>query len=62
MEPPYAAYHKWHHVGSIAPEGDALRAHLSEAAVNRLAAAGGVPAGAEGLAISRVPCNRGLRE
>jgi len=41
-------------VGSISPEGDALRAHLSAAAVNRLAAAGGAPAGAVGLAISRV--------
>ena len=54
MEPPYAAYHKWYRVGSIAPEGDALRAHLSAAAVNHLAAAGGAPAGAVGLAISRV--------
>jgi len=54
VEPPYAAYHKWYRVGSIAPEGDALRAHLSAAAVNRLAAAGGAPAGAVGLAISRV--------
>jgi len=41
-------------VGSITPEGDALGAHLSAAAVNRLAAAGGAPAGAVGLAISRV--------
>jgi len=41
-------------VGSIAPEGDALRAHLSLAAVNRLAAAGGAPASAVGLSISRV--------
>jgi len=54
VDPPYAAYHKWYRVGSIAPEGDALRAHLSAAAVNRLAAAGGAPAGAAGLAISRV--------
>jgi len=52
--PPYAAYHKWYRVGSIAPEGAALRAHLSAAAVNLLAAAGGAPAGAVGLAISRV--------
>jgi len=41
-------------VGSIAPEDDALQAHLSAAAVNRLAAAGGAPAGAVRLAISRV--------
>jgi len=41
-------------VGSIASEGDALRAHLSAAVVNRLAATGGAPAGAVGLAISRV--------
>jgi len=54
VEPPYAAYHKWYRVGSITAEGDALRAHLSAAAVNRLAAAGGAPAGAVGLAISRV--------
>jgi len=54
VEPPYAAYHKWYRVGSIAPEGDAPRAHLSAAAVNRLAAAGGAPAGAVGLAISWV--------
>jgi len=54
VEPPYAAHHKWYRVGSIAPEGVALRAHLSAAAVNRLAAAGGAPAGAVGLAISRV--------
>jgi len=52
--PPYAAYHKWYRVESIAPESDLLRAHLSAAAVNRLAAAGGAPAGAVGLAISRV--------
>jgi len=38
-------------VGSITPEGDALRAHLSAAAVNCLAAAGCAPAGAVGLAI-----------
>jgi len=55
VDPPYAAYHKWYRVGSIAPEGDALRAHLSASAVNRLAAAGGAPAGAVGLAIGRVP-------
>jgi len=54
VEPPYAAYHKWYLVGSITAEGDALRLHLSAAAVNRLAAAGGAPAGAVGLAISRV--------
>jgi len=54
MEPSYEAHHKWYRVGSIAPEGDALRAHLSAAAVKRLAAAGGAPAGAVGLAISRV--------
>jgi len=54
VEPPYAAHHKWYSVGSITAEGDALRAHLSAAAVNRLAAAGGAPAGAVGLAISRV--------
>jgi len=53
VEPPYAAYLKWYRVGSIAPESDALQAHLSAAAVNRLAAAGGAPAGAVGLAISR---------
>jgi len=53
VAPPYAAHHKWYRVGSIAPEGDALRAHLSAASVNRLAAAGGAPAGAVGLAISR---------
>ena len=41
-------------MGSITPEGDALGAHLSAAAVNRLAAAGSAPAGAVGLAISRV--------
>jgi len=41
-------------VGSIAPEGDALRAHSSAAAVRRLASAGGAPAGAVGLAILRV--------
>jgi len=41
-------------MGSIAPKGDALRGHLSAAAVNRLAAAGGAPAGTVGLAISRV--------
>jgi len=41
-------------VGSIAPEGDALAAHLSAAAVNCLAAAGGAPASAVGLAISPV--------
>jgi len=38
-------------VGSITPEGDALRAHLSAAAVTCLAAAGCAPAGAVGLAI-----------
>jgi len=54
VEPPYAAHHKWYRVGSIAPDGDALRADLSAAAVNRLAAAGGAPAGAVGLGISRV--------
>jgi len=54
VEPPYAAHHKWYRVGSIEPEGGALRAHLSEVAVNRLAAAGGAPAGAVGLAISGV--------
>jgi len=54
VEPPYAAHHKWYRAGSIAPEGDALRAHRSAAAVKRLAAAGGAPAGAVGLAISRV--------
>ena len=54
VEPPYAAYHQWYRMGSIAPKGDALRAHLSAAEVNRLAAAGGAPAGAVGLAISRV--------
>jgi len=54
VEPPDAAYHEWYRVGSIAPEGDALRAHLSAAAVNRLAEAGGALAGAVGLAISRV--------
>jgi len=54
VKPPYAAYHKWYRVGSIAPEGDALRAHLSAVAVNRLAAAGSAPAGAVGLAISRI--------
>jgi len=54
VEPPYAAYHKWYRVGSITAEGDALRAHLSAAAVNRLAAAGGAPAGAVVLAISLV--------
>lgn len=41
-------------MGSIPPEGDALWAHLLAAAVNRLAAAGEAPAGAVGLAISRV--------
>jgi len=41
-------------VGSIAPKDDALQTHLSAAAVNRLAAAGGAPAGAVRLAISRV--------
>ena len=41
-------------MGSIAPEGDALRAHLSAASVNRLSSAGGAPAGAVELAISRV--------
>jgi len=41
-------------MGYIAPKGDALRAHLSAAAVNRMAAAGGAPAGAVELAISRV--------
>ena len=40
-------------MNSIAPEADALRAHLSAAAVNRLAAAGGAPAGAVGLASIR---------
>jgi len=54
VEPPYAAHHKWYRVGYIAPEGDALRAHLSAEAVKRLAAAGGAPAGTVGLAISRV--------
>ena len=54
MEPPYAAYHKGYRVGSIAPEGDALQAHLSAEAVNLLAAAGGVPARAVGRAISWV--------
>ena len=54
MEPPYAAYHKWYRVGSIAPGGDALRTHLSAAAVNFWAAEGGAPAGAVRLAISRV--------
>jgi len=54
VKPPYPSHHKWYRVGSMAPEGDALRAHLSAAAVNRLAAAGGAPAGAVGLAISRV--------
>jgi len=53
VEPPYAAHHKWYRVGSITPVGDALREHLSAAAVNRLAAAGGAPAVAVGLAISR---------
>jgi len=54
VEPPDAAHHKWYRVGSIAPKGYALRAHLSAAAVNRLAAEGSAPAGAVGLAISRV--------
>ena len=54
MEPPYAAYHKLYRMGSIVQEGDVLGAHLTAAAVNRLAAAGGAPAGAVGLAISRV--------
>ena len=53
VAPHYAAHHKWYRVGSIAPEGDALRVHLSAASVNRLAAAGGAPAGAVGMAISR---------
>jgi len=44
-------------VGSIAPEGDALGAHLAAVAVNRMAAAGGAPAGAVELAISRVRGN-----
>jgi len=57
VEPPYSVHHKWYRVGSIAPEGDAFRAHLSAAAVNRLAAAGGAPSGAVGLAISRVVRN-----
>ena len=57
VEPPYAAHDKSYRVGSIAPEGDALRAHLAAAAVNRLAAAGGAPAGAVELAISRVRRN-----
>jgi len=41
-------------MGSIAQKGDALRAYLSAAEVSRLAAAGCAPAGAVGLAISRV--------
>jgi len=54
VEPLNAAYRKWYRAVSITPEGDALRAHLSAAAVKRVAAAGGAPAGAVGLAISRV--------
>jgi len=54
VEPPYSAYRQCYRVGSIAPEWDERRAHLSAAAVNRLAATGGAPADAVGLAISRV--------
>jgi len=54
VEPPNPAYHKWYRVGSIAPEGAALRAHPSAAEVKLWAAAGGAPAGAVGPAISRV--------
>jgi len=54
MEPLYAGYHKWYRVGSIAPEGDALRAHVSAAAGKFLAARGSAPAGAVELALSRV--------
>ena len=57
MEHPYAAYHKWYRVGCVAPEGDARRAHLAEAALNRLAVSGGAPAGAVWMAINRVLCN-----
>jgi len=57
VETPYVARHKWYRVVSIAPEGDALRTLLPAAAVNRLAAAGGAPAGAVRLAISRVLCS-----
>jgi len=54
VEPLHAAHLTWYGVGSFAPEGDALRTHLPAAALNRLAAAGGAPAGAVALAISRV--------